>query len=81
MDTYKLKSARASMGYTQVEMAKKLFITQKTYNRKELGKVDFSLKEVTGIIDILKLDVENVYEIFFNKKITKCIACEVSKNT
>ncbi|GKX27821.1 hypothetical protein SH1V18_03010 [Vallitalea longa] len=80
MNTYRLKSARASMGYTQVEMAKKLSITQKTYNRKELGIVDFNLREVTKIIDILKLDVDNVYGIFFNDKLTSCIPNEVSKN-
>lgn len=68
------------MGYTQVEMAKKLSITQKTYNRKELGIVDFNLREVTRIIEILKLDVENVYGIFFDSNITSCITHEVSKN-
>lgn len=80
MNTYKLKSARASMGYTQVEMAKMLSITQKTYNRKELGIVDFNLREVTKIIDILKLDVDHVYGIFFNDNITNCISSEASKN-
>ncbi|GMQ57633.1 hypothetical protein AN1V17_20280 [Vallitalea sediminicola] len=80
MNTYRLKSARASMGYTQVEMARKLSITQKTYNRKELGIVDFNLREVTKIIEILKLDVDNVYGIFFNDKLTNCIPNEASKN-
>lgn len=80
MNTYKLKSARASMGYTQVEMAKMLSITQKTYNRKELGIVDFNLREVTKIINILKLNVDNVYAIFLNDNITNCISDEVSKN-
>lgn len=80
MNTYRLKSARASMGYTQVEMARKLSITQKTYNRKELGIVDFNLREVVKIIDILKLDVDNVYDIFFNDRITNRISDEVPKN-
>jgi DNA-binding XRE family transcriptional regulator len=80
MNTYRLKSARASIGYTQVEMARMLSITQKTYNRKELGIVDFNLREVTKIIKILKLDVDNVYAIFFNDKLTDCISNEVSKN-
>ncbi len=57
------------MGYTQVEMAKMLSITQKTYNRKELGIVDFNLREITKVINILKLDVDNVYAIFLNDNV------------
>ncbi|MCT4544852.1 MAG: helix-turn-helix domain-containing protein [Vallitalea sp.] len=80
MNTYKLKSARASVGFTQVEMAKKLSITQKTYNRKELGIVDFNLREVTKVIDILKLTVDDVYGIFFDNKNSSVMSSSISRN-
>ena len=55
MNTKKLKQARLNVNLTQHEVAKKIGISTKTYNRKELGMADFSLHEVTSLIELLYL--------------------------
>ncbi|MBS5799233.1 helix-turn-helix transcriptional regulator [Zhenhengia sp.] len=70
MNTKKLKQARLNVNLTQHEVAKKIGISTKTYNRKELGMADFSLHEVTSLIELLYLSFKEVNEIFFENKIT-----------
>lgn len=41
----KLKLARIEKGQVQSDIAKVLNVTEQTYNRKELGIRDFTLKE------------------------------------
>lgn len=66
----KLKAKRVEVGLTQVEIAELLGINFVTYQRKETGIRDFSIKEVIKLTDILKLTIEDVNEIFFNNKLT-----------
>lgn len=59
-----LKSKRALLGLTQIEIAKKLGMTEKSYNMKENGKSLFSLKQIVKVSEILDLTLEEVDEAF-----------------
>lgn len=74
MDVLKLKGARASKGITQEQMSKTVGMTPKTYNRKELGLVGFSANEIQNVALTLCLTMEEINQIFFDGKITKCIS-------
>ncbi len=65
MDCMKLKGIRVSKGYTQEVLAEELGISTKTYNRKELGIIEFNRKEIAQLIEILDLDDSEVFNIFF----------------
>ena len=64
----KLIGKRNEKGLTQEEMGKLLGISKNNYNRKENGKLDFSLPEVKKILSILGADYN---EIFFEECVTK----------
>lgn len=65
MNCMRLKGIRVSKGYTQEVLAEELGISTKTYNRKELGIIEFNRKEIAQLIDILDLDDKEVFNIFF----------------
>ena len=73
MNTLLLKSKRALFKVTQKDMADKLGITYVTYSLKENDKLEFTRKEISTISKVLNLTLEDVNEIFFDSKITKCI--------
>ena len=73
MNTLLLKSKRALFKINQKEMADILGITHVTYSHKENGKHEFTRKEISTISKVLNLTLEDVNEIFFDSKITKCI--------
>ncbi|WP_422446020.1 helix-turn-helix transcriptional regulator [Thermoanaerobacterium sp. DL9XJH110] len=73
MNTLKLKGARVAKGYTQETLAQKLHMSAKTYNRKELGLIEFNRHEILTIAQILELNTNQVNEIFFDNKLTNCI--------
>ncbi len=64
---------RKMIGYTQRQMAKKLGITEGTYNRKENGKSNFKIDEMKIFISLVREEIPtiNAEEIFFNNKPTK----------
>ena len=64
MDIQKLKGARISKGYTQAHIARKLGISTKTYNRKELGLTEFNRSEIKKLMEILDLDYKDIAKIF-----------------
>ena len=64
-----LKSKRILFNLTQEEIAKKLGINIKSYNLKENGKRAFTLFEAKKIIRLLKLNLNEVNDIFFNSDI------------
>lgn len=64
MDIQKLKGARVAKGFTQETIAEKLDISTKTYNRKELGFVEFNRREIAILVDILGLTQDEVRKIF-----------------
>lgn len=61
-----LKSRRALMGLTQVDVACKLGMNLKSYNLKENGKRGFSLEEVIKISKLLNLSLEEINDVFLN---------------
>lgn len=65
MDVKKLKGIRVTKGYTQEVLADKLGMSTKTYNRKELGMIEFNRRELSLLIDLLDLTLEQVKDIFF----------------
>jgi len=73
MNGNKLKSLRILHDLTQENIAKKVGVTAKTYNRKELGLVKFTVFEIIQLASILDLSLDNVNEIFFDNKLTNCI--------
>lgn len=63
-----LKSKRALLGITQVDIARKLGITEKSYNMKENGKTLFTLHQIIGVSKILDLTLDEVDEVFLRLK-------------
>lgn len=67
LDSNKLKAAIVEKGFNQVDMAKILKITPKTfYNKMQTG--GFGIDEAKVLIDTL--DIKNPTEIFFADKVT-----------
>ena len=74
MNLLKLRGMRITKAYTQEKLAKMIGISAKTYNRKELGVIDFNLQEITTIVELFGLNLDEVNEIFFDNKITNRIS-------
>ena len=53
-----LKEIRKSCGFTQVELSKKLGITQQQYSRYEVGTNKITLEMFLKIVDICNLEVK-----------------------
>ncbi|MDF2595674.1 MAG: hypothetical protein K0R69_2015 [Clostridia bacterium] len=70
MNSGKLSNIRKGKKITQVTLAKRMGMSTKTYNRKELGLIDFTRHEIESISKELSLTIEDVNEIFFNNNIT-----------
>ena len=65
-----LKSKRILFNLTQEEIAKEVGINIKSYNLKENGKREFTLDEAKKISNLLKLNLNEVNDIFFNSSIS-----------
>ena len=70
INTLKLKAARTTLGLRQQQISKELGMTTKTYNEKENQKQKLWLCEVVAIAKVLKLNSEQVLEIFFDDLLT-----------
>jgi DNA-binding XRE family transcriptional regulator len=66
MNSKLLKSKRIFKGILQKNAAQKLGLTEKTYNHKENGKIQFKANEILTISILLDLTMEDVNEIFFD---------------
>ena len=64
-----LKSKRILFNLTQEEIAKEVGINLKSYNLKENGKREFTLDEAKKISSLLKLNLNELNDIFFNSTI------------
>ncbi|MTI67439.1 MAG: helix-turn-helix transcriptional regulator [Firmicutes bacterium] len=71
MNLKKLKSIRIEKDYTQKDLAKYIGMSSKTYNRKELGIVEFNRKEIQEIAKVLNLSIQMVNKIFFENDLPK----------
>ena len=65
-----LKSKRILFDLTQEEIAKEVGINIKSYNLKENGKREFTLDEAKKISNLLKLNFNEVNDIFFDSSIS-----------
>lgn len=74
MNAQKLKGHRVGLGLYQGEVAKALGMTNKTYNHKENGKVEFKLSEVANAAEVMRMTLHQVNEIFFDNKLTERIS-------
>ena len=64
-----LKSKRILFNLTQEEIAREVGINLKSYNLKENGKREFTLDEAKKISSLLKLNLNELNDIFFNSSI------------
>lgn len=64
MDLKKLKGIRVEKGHTQETLARKLGVTAKTYNRKELGIIEFNRRELALIVKELDMNDGEAMQIF-----------------
>ena len=65
-----LKSKRILFDLTQEEIAKEVGNNIKSYNLKENGKREFTLDEAKKISNLLKLNLNEVNDIFFDSSIS-----------
>ena len=65
-----LKSKRILFDLTQEEIAKEVGINIKSYNLKENGKRECTLDEAKKISNLLKLNLNEVNDIFFDSSIS-----------
>ena len=65
-----LKSKRILFDLTPEEIAKEVGINIKSYNLKENGKREFTLDEAKKISNLLKLNLNEVNDIFFDSSIS-----------
>ena len=54
----RLKQARQSKGYTQIDMAKKMQIPQQTWQRYESGKFDLKMSTIYKICKTLDISAD-----------------------
>lgn len=57
----RIKGKRTEVGITQEEMASKLEIAPNTYNRKEQGIREFTIKEIIKLCDILQCKITDIF--------------------
>ncbi len=58
-----LKEARRAKGYTQKEMASKLFMTQQQYSRFENGVFELNYHQILALCEILDITPNDLFDI------------------
>lgn len=71
LDTLKLKAARIEANVSIDELAQKIGLNPTTIYRKFDGKSEFTLREMTELKKILRLDTERFCDIFFGNELAK----------
>lgn len=59
MKTNVIREARLSKGYSQNDISMDIDMSQSQYSRRESGLMDFSLKEIRQLCEILELDLKD----------------------
>ena len=59
-EVVKVKEYRVMKGYTQTEVANLLGIKQNTYSDKERGKIQFNVKEIKLIKELLNVTYDEL---------------------
>lgn len=65
MNELKLKSLRILNGLTQAELAEKIGLSEWAYSRRESGDTPFKDGEIRKLKNALKLNNDEIVEIFF----------------
>jgi DNA-binding XRE family transcriptional regulator len=60
-----LKAIRIKHGLTQDDIAERINISGTSYNKRENGKLEFTLSELITLAIIFNLSKEQIYDIFF----------------
>ena len=66
----KLRAARVEIGLTQAQLAKLIDMPASTYQKKEQGQTEFTIKEAIKIAEILN---KSIYDIFLMKNQPKLL--------
>ena len=70
MNSRLLKAKRVEHGLRQIDLARKLDITEKTMNRKECSSVNrFTADEMLALVGILSLSSDEFNAIFFDRSL------------
>lgn len=77
INTAKLRAKRVENGYSMDRLSEKIGRTSKAYENKEKGITEFTRNEIEQLIEILKLSVKEVFEIFFASQLTEVLKKEV----
>ena len=67
----KIKRVRSYGGFKQFEMAKLMNLPLKKYNEMENLKRDFSIRDIIVFSKYLRLNLDQVNDIFFDNEIEK----------
>ena len=57
----RIKGIRTECGLTQIQMAKLMNITPKTYNFKENNKYEFTISEIIKMSEIFNCKVSDIF--------------------
>lgn len=68
MISRKLKSLRAEHGLTQVQIAKKLGMSEQTYVSRENGKTEFTVSEINKIVKMFDVTYKEIFLLNSSRK-------------
>lgn len=68
MTLNKLKGLRAEQGFSQEDMSKLIGISLSSYQRKENGENQFTLREAYKIAQIFRRDLSEIFFIEYHPK-------------
>ncbi len=71
MKLNKIKLTRYSGGFKQFEMAKLMNLSLKKYNEMENLKREFGIRDIIVFSKYLRLNLDQVNDIFFNNELSK----------
>ena len=74
-----LRGRMVASNITYAEMAKKLGITSKTFSLRMKNKI-FMSNEIDVMLDVLNLEKDEAWKIFFDQKVTRHETKEVINN-
>lgn len=76
----KLIAYRKMLKINQAEMANVVNVSSTSYNRKEVGKIDFTQSEMINIVNFFKKYIPDLTmdDIFFDKELSKLLSCKLS---
>lgn len=65
----KIRAALMEKGYTIASFSRKIGVSESALRRKIEGKTDFRIGDIRKFVDALKLEQNDVWELFLSPKI------------